>query len=185
MNKKVFLKNNRLYLRKFEKSDISDNYLSWLKDPELTKFMCAGGPLSTKKDLFEYYRHFKANKNDFLFAIILNQENKHIGNLRLGPVEWNHKRTEFGILIGDKKNWGKGFAVEAIKTASRHAFEDLCLNRINIFVVEENKSAVAAYKRAGFKIEGCLRENYWLKGKSFNTLLMGLLKKEFIDYGSS
>ena len=185
MGKQIYLSGNRIYLRKLRKSDINKAYLSWLKDPDVIRFMHAGTMSDNKTVLLDYYANFANNKNDFLFAIIMKKNNKHIGNVRLGPIEWNHKRSEFGLMIGDKKSWGKGFAFEAINAILKYAFELLNLNRINIYVVEENKAALAVYKKAGFKIEGCMRKNYCLNEKYSNTLVLGILKEEFINHGYS
>jgi len=185
MGKQIYLSSNRIYLRKLRKSDISKTYLSWLNDSQVCRFLHAGTMSSDKKDLLDYYNSFRGSKDNFLFAIITKKNNKHIGNVRLGPIERDHKRSEFGILIGDKKSWGKGFAFEVINVILKYAFERLNLNRINIYVVEKNKAALAVYKKAGFKIEGCMRKNYCLKEKYLNTLVLGMLKEEFVNHGHS
>ena len=184
MSKQICLRGNRIYLRKFKKSDINNTYISWLKDPVVTQFMHAASKLISKKNLLQYYDNFKNNKNDFLFAVIINKNKKHIGNVRLGPVEWAHRRTEFGIMIGDKKNWGQGYASEAVKLILNYAFTDLKLNKINIGVVEENKPAIHLYRKSGFKKEGCIRNNFYLNGKYLNSIRMGMLKSEFVIHGN-
>jgi RimJ/RimL family protein N-acetyltransferase len=185
MKKKMYLYGDRVYLRKLKRSDINKNYLSWLKDPEVTRYLDAGTMSVTKRNMLDYYANFQNNRNDFLFAIITKKDNRHIGNVRLGPIEWVHRRSEFGIMIGGKKSWGQGFASEAIRILLRYAFRVFNLNRINIYIVEENKPALALYKKAGFKIEGCLRGNFRKKGQYLNTLIMGILKKDFIDHGDT
>ena len=37
----------------------------------------------------------------------------NIGNIKIDPINEIHKFGEYGILIGDKEYWGKGFAREA------------------------------------------------------------------------
>jgi len=179
MNKRINLYTKNLYIRRQKKSDLTSAYLSWLKNPLVTRYMAHGTQSVDKRSLVQYYLNFKNNPNDILFAVTIKNSGRHIGNVRLGPIEWFHKRSEFGIMIGDQTIWGKGYAYEAIQAVLYYAFCTLRLNRINIYVVQENKAAVAVYKKAGFIVEGCMRDNYCLDGKYGNVLIMGMLAKEF------
>lgn len=169
-------------MRKVNKSDLNQTYLAWLNDPEVNKFMHRNTKLATREDLLKYYNNFARNKNDFLFAIIVKENNKHIGNVRLGPIDRIHKRSDFGIMIGDKQSWGKGFASEAIKLVLNYGFKTLKINKINLGVIDDNKRAIALYKKLGFVKEGCIRKNFYFQGKYLDSIRMGLLREEFLKY---
>ena len=48
----------------------------------------------------------KRNKFDCLFlGIFLKDANKHIGNIKLEPIDFENKKATLGILIGDKNYW--------------------------------------------------------------------------------
>ena len=120
-------------------------------------------------------------QQNVLFAIVDKGTDKHIGNAKLGPISYVHRKSEFGIMIGDKSFWGKGYCKEATQLVARYAFERLNLNRLELVVVSEHASAIAAYKRVGFKVEGCAREQFYSNGKFLDRTYMGLLKKEFLN----
>ena len=66
------------------------------------------------------------------------KNNKHIGNLKIGPININHKTSEISYFIGDKKEWGKGYATESVKLAIKYSFDNLNLYKCIAGVYESN-----------------------------------------------
>ena len=57
-------------------------------------------------------------------------------------------------MIGDNKEWGKGYAYEASERILEYCYKNLNLKLINLGVKKENKNAIELYKRLGFiKVE--------------------------------
>lgn len=52
-------------------------------------------------------------------------------------------------------------------------FQHLNLHRIYLHVFESNKRAIRCYEKAGFAIEGTLRDHHFAKGKYEDVLIMG------------
>ena len=68
---------------------------------------------------------------------------KHIGNIKIDPINVKHKYGEYGILIGDKTQWGKGFAIEASMRVFDFCFSsEVDLRKINLGVNQINLNAV-------------------------------------------
>jgi len=63
----------------------------------------------------------------------------------------------------------------------QHGFETLNLHRIFLRVYEDNLQAIRAYEKAGFKHEGRLREDRYYRGKYYDTLMMSMLKNEWLS----
>ena len=76
---------------------------------------------------------------------------------------------------------GQGCAKEASKLVVDHLFNNLNINRIELYVVEENISAIKLYESLGFTKEGCKREAVWINGKYKNLLIYSMLFREFIE----
>jgi len=55
---------------------------------------------------------YKSN-NDLLFGIFF--DSYHIGNIKLGPIDFIHKVSDVSYFIGEKEYWGKGIATLIIK----------------------------------------------------------------------
>ncbi len=78
------------------------------------------------------------------------------GNTGLHDVEPVDRNAEFGIVIGEKPYWNKGYGKKATRLMLQHGFEDLNLHRIYLYVFENNQRGMKAYEGAGFTKEGRL-----------------------------
>lgn len=177
--KTAFLRGLKVYLRPLERTDLNETYLGWLNDPEVTRYMETGTFPTTYQDLEKFYQSVTGSKTDVIFAIADRKSHRHIGNAKLGPISWVHRRAMFGIMIGDRGFWGKGVGEEVTRLMVEYGFLRLNLHRITLGVFEEHSSAVRCYEKVGFKVEGCLREQLFRDGKYRNHLWMGLLRSEY------
>ncbi len=66
-----------------------------------------------------------------------------------------------------------------VKQAMQYAFGDLRLHRLGIGVYVSNKSAIRCYKKAGFVLEGTLRQVVKVGNSYCNYLRMCFLRKEW------
>lgn len=175
-----FLKGKRIYLRPMRFSDINQRYLSWLNDTEVARYVDAGLFPVTKRDLDEYYRNIKLSKTDIIFAIVDKKHDLHIGNIKLSGINWIHRFADLGILIGDKKYWGKGYGEESCRLVLEYAFKRLNLNKVFLGCHSNNTAALKAYKKAGFRVEGRLRKMLNVDGRYVDKVLMAVLQSQFI-----
>jgi [ribosomal protein S5]-alanine N-acetyltransferase len=177
--KTAFAEGSLVYLRPLTPGDLNERYLGWINDPEVTRYTETGVFPSTAADLERYYRNVASSKTDVMFAIVHKRSGRHVGNVKLGSIHWIHRTATMGILIGDKAFWGKGVGLEATRLMAEYGFERLNLHRINLGVFVEHQAAVRCYERAGFKIEGRLREDLFQGGEHKDRLWMGLLRSEY------
>ena len=171
-------------LRAVERTDIP-NYLRWLNDREVTQFLLLNSPISSimEEKWFEQQLEIPPHSGQVL-AIEALDDSKwvHIGNTGLHNVSPVSREAEFGIFIGEKPYWNRGFGREATLLTLKHGFEDLNLNRIYLDVYETNPRAIAAYKAAGFIQEGIKREAVYNNGRYINVILMSVLHSEWKGY---
>jgi RimJ/RimL family protein N-acetyltransferase len=61
----------------------------------------------------------------------------------------------------------------------RYAFRELNLHRVTLTVFEYNPRAIRSYEKAGFVVEGRLRN--WLnrEGRRWDMIHMGILREEW------
>jgi RimJ/RimL family protein N-acetyltransferase len=124
-----------------------------------------------------YVKQIRANPDYLFLAIIAKNDNKHIGNIKLGPINRHHKYADVGIIIGDKTFWGKGYATEAIKLVVAYAFEVLKLHKLTAGAYMNNAGSVKIFKKAGFSIEGLRKRQYLYKGRYVDAVLFGIFRK--------
>jgi RimJ/RimL family protein N-acetyltransferase len=61
-----------------------------------------------------------------------------------------------------------------------HAFERLGLHRVGLSVFSYNERAIRAYEKAGFVIEGRLRDAILRDGRYFDEVQMGALARDWL-----
>jgi RimJ/RimL family protein N-acetyltransferase len=94
-------------------------------------------------------------------------------------INWKNRSAEVGIFIGDKRYWNQGYGRDAMVLMLRHAFYNLGLNRVSLRVYVTNPRAVHCYEKAGFVLEGRMRQAQFKDGKFIDVLLMSALASEW------
>jgi len=115
----------------------------------------------------------------WMFGIRSLEDDKLIGFLDLHAAS-AHGDTFVGIGIGERAYWGKGYGSEAMSLALRFGFTELGLHRVSLMVFGYNPRAIRAYEKAGFRHEGRMREMIWRNEERSDTLLMGVLREEWL-----
>jgi RimJ/RimL family protein N-acetyltransferase len=180
--RRPFLIGKKLYLRSIEDSDINEDYITWLNDYEVTRYMETGKYPSTPESIRAFIERFQEKTNDIIFAIIDKKSDQHIGNVTLNRINWIHRTADTGLMIGRKEFWGKGYALEAWRLVIDYAFKRLGLRKIIAGVLSDNVASIAVLEKLGFETEGRLRKEYFVEGEYRNAVRLGLLKEEFQKY---
>ena len=175
------LKGNRLDLIPFKEEFITEKYLYWLSDVEVTKYLDVSNYDQTKDTITKYIDRFN-NSENYIFAIVIKEINNHIGNITLQNINWVHKFATEGIMIGDKKYWKDGYGTEARSLLLEFAFNDLNLNRIVSSAFVDNVAGLKSNSKLGYKQEGLLRNHMILDGQYSDVIQQGILKEDFMPY---
>ena len=85
---------------------------------------------------------------------MLKHNGRLIGNAALDHIDWRNRRAESGIVIGEKDEWGKGYAGEAMRLRTRYAFRELGLETVTTRVVLANAASRRGLERAGYRQAG-------------------------------
>ena len=147
-----------------------------MKDPDVNKYLEARFESWPIKKLKEYVRRVKSDPNCIFMAIVLKEDNMHIGNLKL-VIDRNHKYADVSIFIGEKAYWGKNIAPEALSSVVRYSFKKLKLHKLIAETYEVNKGSINAFKKAGFIIEGRRKRQYLYNGNYIDSILLGIVRK--------
>lgn len=145
-------------LQPLVRSDASDRYVAWLNDPDTMRHLeypCGDATIAGVED---YIARYENAADALLLGIYLRDNGVHVGNVKLGPILWNHRRAVTGILIGEPSARGRGVGGEAIRLCLDIAFNILKLHRVELGLTEDNVAAARCYEEAGFVQEGRLRD---------------------------
>ena len=145
------LETTRLIMKPLNKYFLSQDYVDWMNDDEVNRYLESGGDYTLEK-LNDYLEEVERHPKYF-WAIILKETNKHIGNIKIDPIDLNHLFGEYGIMIGDRSTWGKGIAKEASEIVLAFCFETLQLKKITLGVQKNNLKAIRLYEKLGFTLE--------------------------------
>jgi len=168
-----------IILRPISFKDVTEQYLNWLNDPLVNKYLEVRHTIQTLTNVGEFVASKINADNEHLFAICDRETSRHIGNIKLGPIDNIHKRADISLFIGDKDFWGKGLASQAITALSIFALTTLKLNKLMASCYQDNQASVKAFKHAGFLVEGSSPDYLLLNGKPHNLIWMGLSVRQF------
>ena len=171
-----FLEGDKIDLRILSDEDFRGPYLRGINSQQFDQF--TDHALFPKNEAaLREYSLIKAKNKDLWLGIFNKSNQKHVGNIELSQITAIHRKALYAILLWD--GHGQGFALEASQLIIDYGFERLNLQRIELYVHEENSKAISLYERLGFKKEGILRNSFIRKDRTYNVHVMGLLKEEF------
>lgn len=160
-------------------SDCTEAYVRWLNDNEVNRYLETKWLKQTLDTIKEFVAEQRENSHSILFAIIDNSTRRHIGNIKIGPINKRYRYADISYFIGDKAFWYKGIATEAIGLVCRFGFEKLLLHRIEAGVYENAVGSWKALEKNGFLREGVFRNMVYFDGKYMDVFRYGILEEEF------
>lgn len=170
------LNSQRLTLKPLDYSYATEAYVSWMNDVQVTKYLESGGGYSM--DMLKAYLK-DIDKREMLFWAIHDEVGKHIGNIKIDPINWRNGIGEYGIMMGDKPSWGKGYGREATLLVIDFCFsEAVGLRKIMLGVVQENVAAVQLYKKVGFVVEGVYKKHAFHEEKWCDVIRMSIFNAD-------
>lgn len=164
----------RLLLRALESADLNDDYLGWLNDPAVNQYLETRFLPQSMEALQGYWQDHRDDPASPWFAICLRADARHIGNIKLGPIQWLHRRADLSLFIGDRSCWGQGYATEAIAAVRDWAFAELDLQKLTAGIYAGNLGSRRAFEKCGFALEGTLRAEVVSRGERLDVWRMGL-----------
>jgi RimJ/RimL family protein N-acetyltransferase len=165
----------KIILRKLNlKKDISKKYQNWMNDFEVHKYTEQKYTKHSLINIKKFVSEKNKSKNEFLYGIFLkrNNLNTHIGNIKLGPINFIHKTGEISYFIGEKELWGKGYTTLAIKEIIKIA-KKKGLKKLKAGLNEMNIGSKKVLEKNGFKIEGKLKSELVFKNKRVDHYFFG------------
>lgn len=157
----------------------------WRGDREIAEELA--GPfryvnLETEQAWFDDY--LASRSRNVRMGIVLEETHELIGVAYLLNIQPVQSNCEFAVMIGAKEHWRKGYGTTAVRAALEHAFADLNLNRVYLYVNCGNDAALRLYEKTGFRLEGTLRRHAYKRGAYVDVDVMGILREDWARPGS-
>ena len=144
-----------VYIRPLTVEDASTSY-KWRNDAEVWRYTGSKPDrIVTEEMEREWAQKVISDPARINYAICLRPSDKYIGNIYL--VDVKDGCGELGCFIGDRNQWGKGYAQKALHLMKKLAYSEFGVKEISIRVNKDNVPALETYLKSGAKIqiEGC------------------------------
>ena len=176
------LRGDTVLLRPLKRSDIT-NFLKWNNDPEVIQYLAMYLPMTEmaqEKLIEDAASRIQAGTGViFIIEVIEGNSSKPIGPVALNGINPRDHNATFGISIGEKDYWGKGYGTEATRLILDYGFQQLNLHRISSSVLAFNERSIRLHKKVGFKEEGLQREAIFQNGRFHDHVMFGILRDEW------
>ena len=175
------LKGKSVLLRPMKRSDIS-YFLNWFNDPEIVQYLDMYLPMTemSEEKFIEELGTTRASSDVILVIEAIDGDStKPIGNCGLHQINPKDHNAIFGIIIGEKDHWSKGYGVEAGRLMINYGFQQLNLHRISSAAVAFNERSIKLHRKLGFQEEGLLRQAMFKNGQYHDRVEFGILRDEW------
>lgn len=174
-----FVEGDLIRMRELRLSDVNETYYRWMNDSSATRYLESRFFPQSKEDILEYVRVLHGKRDSVIFALILKEDGRHIGNIKLGNINWVHRHADVGMLIGEKDCWSRGVGREAMRLITDYAFGVLNLNHLTGGIYATNSGSLRMTLKSGWREEGRRREMYFSDGAYVDSILVGVLRSEW------
>ncbi|TYZ08350.1 GNAT family N-acetyltransferase [Hymenobacter lutimineralis] len=160
--------------------DQAEIFHRWLQDPEVILYsLNVFQQMDSLAKVAQWLEATLADPRCLNLGVYLADTQELIGHAGITGISTVNQAGEYFILLGEKQYWGQGIATEVTRQVVAQGFAELGLNRIMLTVSEPNQGGVKAYQRAGFQLEGRLRQACFRNGSFHDKLVMSLLRDEW------
>lgn len=173
-----FIESDNIYLRPYDETSDLGLFYFGENNPQVRDTLFLFSPL-TQNETKAKIDGWLSSKENKIFTICENDTNIPIGITALFRIDFVSRAAVFFIAIYNPEFWSKGYGKEATKLILNYSFDILNLNRVQLHVAKSNIKGVKAYEKAGFKIEGTLREAMYHNNEYIDFYVMGILRSEY------
>jgi len=174
------MEKEKVRLRALTKEDAKTSW-NWRNNDDI-KYFYSGHPFPVNIEKEEAWLSNLVESDLPLtsFGIDEIETGNFIGMCFLKNINLINRNAEIAIFIGEESATGKGYAKEATNKTIDFAFNELNLNRIYLYVQEDNHNAIKLYEKCSFVKEAVLREANFKRGKYVNVIVMSILRSEYL-----
>lgn len=157
-------------------------YLGWLNDMAVVRLIASPALMAPDKDMAfidDSFTRF-TQPGCRAFFIYYAPDDSFIGTTKLDSISTHTRSAWDGIMIGDKRYFGRGLSSKVYRVLLAYGFGELGLHRVSGGCNEKNVPMVRTFKRLGYTPEGRLRQADCIDGEFSDHLYFGILRDEFL-----
>jgi RimJ/RimL family protein N-acetyltransferase/predicted enzyme related to lactoylglutathione lyase len=173
----------RLHLRPLRDGDAAPLF-ALFSDPRVVRFLSrpAWSAIESARQRIAEDKAATASSSYLRLGIELAATGTLIGECSLFNLHPESRRAEIGYALAFDRH-GCGYMNEALGALLEHGFGQLQLHRVEADVDPRNEASAQVLQRLGFSKEGHLRERWRVGGERSDSVLYGLLAREWQGRG--
>jgi RimJ/RimL family protein N-acetyltransferase len=107
-----------------------------------------------------------------------------VGEALLWAIDLHNRSAHIGISLRPAFR-GKHLGTDVVRVLCRYGFAIRGLHRLQVDTLADNDAMIGAAARAGFVLEGTLRQEAWVNGSFADGVILGQLASEWPPAGPS
>lgn len=164
------LEGTKVRLRPFGPEDITDAYIGWLNDPEVTRYSNQRFRTHTRENCEAYLAGFAGTPN--LFVCVRDAADDAAIGTMTAYRNLHHGTCDVGIMIGARDHWGGGYGQEAWNLLSGWLLDPRggAVRKLTAGTLAVNGAMVRLMERSGMTLEAVRREQEIVEGEPVNMV---------------
>lgn len=158
------------------------NIIRWRNQPEVYRNLFSQHQISEEQHTAYYHKFVETGLvRQYVIETIIDESKLDIGTVFLKNIDEMSRKAEFGIFIGEPKARGRGLSSSIVKATLEIAFKEIHLNKVYLTVFSNNVAAIRSYEKAGFKVDGILRQDFFDGERFIDVVIMSILSTEYTN----
>jgi ribosomal-protein-alanine N-acetyltransferase len=175
----VTLHTERLTLRFLDNGDL-DALFRIFSDAEAMRYWSSGPWLHPAQATDNLEQTLKAYLDgaSLRLGVVIAATGELAGTVTLYAFDRGNRRCDIGYMLA-RPHWGRGIMQEALPAIIGYGFSALDLHRIEADIHPDNIASARILERLHFRLEGHLRERWFVNGELSDSLIYGLLRADW------
>jgi len=165
-----------VYLRHPTEEDALGQWHEWFSDEETCKYLGDRFWPNSKEAQLGFLRSLK-DRSRLVLSIVTIEDDKHIGVVGLGNINWIHRYADPSIVIGEKEYKKGVYTIDAYSMILKVAFIRLNLRIVRSYRNKSNKGSGYLEKLFNYTTIGEFPKLLYIDGQ-YENLVVGMLDKE-------
>lgn len=169
-----FLESENYTIKTLEVSEVTQDYVNWLNDPEVNEFLEVKYTSWTIENCRTFVAGFEGSTSEYIFGIYSNNSDTHIGNGSVSAVNVNTGTFTISLFIGEKKYWGSSAGTEVILLLLKFGFDHLGLRKCFCGAYSTQLASRFILRKLCAIEEAKLRDKFFHKGIPVDEVIYGI-----------
>jgi len=169
------IETDRCRLHPFSEAYLTERYVAWLNDPDVVRHSEQRRRRHSLESCRAYMASFAGTPHHFMAIVVKDEALGHIGNIN-AYVDVPNGVADVGILVGDKRAWGKGYGSEAWIAFTRFLLTQTGLRKVTAGTLATNQGMLGIMRRAGMEIEAVRRRQAVVDGRETDVVYAALFR---------